>query len=266
MTEPGLRRLSGKIAIITGAGQGIGGATARRFAGEGATVIVAEMNSAAAERTVGDVRSLGGTAESFIGDLCEYRAAADLVDFVLTHFGQLDVLVNNVGGATSLKPYFEWDPQDIVAEMHRSILPTLWCCRAALPHMVERRYGRIVNVGADSARNGLWDRAPYNVGKGGVMALTASIARETAAFGITCNCLSPGYTDTTTDRIVERGIRTAQVSEYLERLNRMQMDITPMARPGTSDEQAAAIAFLASDDVGHITGQVLSSSGGMNMQ
>jgi NAD(P)-dependent dehydrogenase (short-subunit alcohol dehydrogenase family) len=98
------------------------------------------------------------------------------------------------------------------------------------------------------------------------MALTASIARETAAFGITCNCLSPGYTDTTTDRIVERGIRTAQVSEYLERLNRMQMDITPMARPGTSDEQAAAIAFLASDDVGHITGQVLSSSGGMNMQ
>jgi len=90
--------------------------------------------------------------------------------------------------------------------------------------------------------------------------------RETAAFGINCNCLSPGFTDTATDRLVERGIRTAQASEYLQRLNQMQMDITPMSRPATSEEQAAAIAFLASDDVGHITGQVLSSSGGMNMQ
>jgi dihydroxycyclohexadiene carboxylate dehydrogenase len=261
-----MTRLKDKVSIVTGAGQGIGRATARRFAAEGAIVIVAEMNAAAADRTVGDVRAAGAIAESFIGDLSTYAAAEALVEFAVTRFGHLDVLVNNVGGATALKPYHEWDPGDIVAEMNRSILPTLWCCRAALPHMVERKYGRIVNVGADSARNGLWDRAPYNVGKGGVMALTTSIARETAAYGINCNCLSPGFTDTATDRLVERGIRTAKASEYLERLNQMQMDITPMSRPATSEEQAAAIAFLASDDVGHITGQVLSSSGGMNMQ
>lgn len=259
------RRFDGKVAVITGAGQGIGRATARRFAAEGATVVVAEMNSAAADRTVGDVRELGAASEAYIGDLSKYETAAALIDFAVSRFGKLDALVNNVGGATALKPYHEWEPDEIVAEMHRSILPTLWCCRAALPYMIGRGYGRIVNVGADSARNGLWDRAPYNVGKGGVMALTTSIARETATLGINCNCLSPGYTDTATDRIVERGIRTARASEDLERINAMQMQITPMGRPATSDEQAAAIAFLASDDVGHITGQVLSASGGMNM-
>ena len=267
-TDPrGTDRLRGKVCVVTGAGQGIGRATARRLAAEGAVVVVADASAAAAERTVGELRAEGAMAEVFVADLMTWANCAALIDFAVGKFGRIDALVNNIGGATDLKPFHEWDPAVIQDEMNRSILPTLWCCRAALPHMLRQAYGRIVNVGAESARNGLWDRAPYNAGKGAVMALTASIARETAPHGINCNCLSPGPTESERDRLVERGIRTkdAATSPYRVELTRKMMGTVPMNRRGQSEEHAAAIAFLCSDDVGHITGQVLSAGGGMNM-
>jgi NAD(P)-dependent dehydrogenase (short-subunit alcohol dehydrogenase family) len=267
-THPhGKDRLRGKICIVTGAGQGIGRATAHRLAAEGAAVVVADLSDIAAERTVSELRGLGAAAEKFVGDLLVYETCVALIELAVNKFGRLDVLINNVGGATALKPYQEWGPLEIQDEMNRSILPALWCCRAALPHMLKQRYGRIVNVGAESVRNGLWDRAPYNVGKGGVIGLTTSIARETAPFGISCNCVSPGPTETERDRLVERGIRTkeAATSEYRVELSRKLMSTVPMNRRASSEEHAAAIAFMASDDVGHITGQVLSAGGGMNM-
>lgn len=263
----GVDRLRGKICIVTGAGQGIGRATAHRLAAEGAIVVVADLSEPAAERTVSELRAAGARAEGYVGDLLIYASCEKLVNVAIEKFGRLDVLINNVGGATALKPYQDWDPQEIQDEMNRSILPALWCCRAALPHMLKQRYGRIVNVGAESVRNGLWDRAPYNVGKGGVIGLTTSIARETAPYGITCNIVSPGPTETERDRIVERGIRTkeAATSEYRVELSKKLMGTVPMNRRAVSEEHAAAIVFMASDDVGHITGQVLSAGGGMNM-
>lgn len=267
-THPlGTDRLRGKISVVTGAGQGIGRATARRLAHEGAIVVVADMSEVAAERTVSELRAMGATAEKFVGDLLLYEQCAALIQLAVDRFDRIDVLVNNVGGATDLKPYYLWEPQAIQDEMNRSILPTLWCCRAALPFMHAQRYGRIVNVGAESARNGLWDRAPYNAGKGAVIGITTSIAREMGQFGIACNCLSPGPTETERDRLVERGIRTkgGDTTGYRAELFAKMMSIVPMNRRGLSEEHAAAIAFLASDDVGHINGQVVSAGGGMNM-
>jgi len=267
-THPlGTDRLRGKICVVTGAGQGIGRATARRLAHEGGIVVVADMSEVAAERTVGELRAMGATAEKFVGDLMVYENCDALIKLAVDKFGRIDVLVNNVGGATDLKPYYLWEPQAIQDEMNRSILPTLWCCRAALPYMNAQRYGRIVNVGAESARNGLWDRAPYNAGKGAVIGITTSIAREMGPFGISCNCLSPGPTETERDRLVERGIRTkgTDTSAYRAELSAKMMSIVPMNRRGQSEEHAAAIAFLASDDVGHINGQVVGAGGGMNM-
>ncbi len=263
-----LNRLKDKVCIVTGAGQGIGRATARRFAREGATVVVADASAEGAARTFGDLREIGGArGEMFVGDLMTWEGAQALTAFALERLGRVDVLVNNIGGATDLKSFHLWEPDAIVEEMNRSILPTIFCSRAVLPHMVERRFGRIVNVGAESARNGLWDRAPYNAGKGAVLGLTTSIAREYATFGIICNCFSPGPTDTRPDRLVARGIRVrqGQESEYLKEMGKRTLDIVPMGRQATADEQAAGIAFLASDDVGVVTGQNISAGGGMNM-
>ncbi len=262
-----LNRLKDKVCIITGAGQGIGRAAARRFGSEGAAIVIADASQVAAQRTYDDLRQAGVRCEMFVGDLMHWEGAQALMAFTLEKLGRVDVLVNNIGGATDLKPFHLWEPAAIVEEMNRSILPTIYCCRAVLPHMIERSFGRIVNVGAESVRNGLWDRAPYNAGKGAVMGLTTSIARENAQFGIVCNCFSPGPTDTQPDRIVARGIRALQgkETEYFREMTKRTLDIVPMGRQATSDEQAAGIAFLASDDVGHITGQTLSAGGGMNM-
>jgi NAD(P)-dependent dehydrogenase (short-subunit alcohol dehydrogenase family) len=260
-------RLRGRVAIVTGSGRGIGRATARRLAAEGARVVVADIDAGAAKEVAEELRAAGAETLAVVADLSTFAGAEELIQTAIGHFGHVDVLVNNVGGATALKPYAEWAPDEIEREIQRSLLPTAWCTRALLPHLIARGTGRIVNVGAESVRNGLWDRAPYNMAKGAVHALTTSVARETAGLGITCNCVAPAATGRQDDRLARR--RAAEVDErqaaHVAAVNERMMATIPLGRPAEEEEQAAAIAFLASDDASYITGQVLSVNGGSSM-
>ena len=260
-------RLAGKVAVVTGAGQGIGRAVARRLGAEGALVLVCDRSAEGADRTATELDRHGVAVARFVGDMTVYEQAEAMADETLRWQGRIDVLVNAIGGATRFKPYVQWQPDEILVEMHRSILPTLWCTRAVLVHMVANRSGRIVNIGAESVRNGLWDRAPYNVAKGGVHALTTSVAREVSELGITCNCVAPGGTNSAPDRIVARYAPSEDPDEDARRqqLRQRVLSTIPMGRRAEVDEPAAAVAFLASDDASFITGQVLSVNGGSSM-
>jgi NAD(P)-dependent dehydrogenase (short-subunit alcohol dehydrogenase family) len=264
----GARRLEGRTAVITGAGQGIGRATARRMAQEGASVLIADRAAPGAERTCRELREFGAQAATFIGDISTAEAATELMRVSRASLGRIDILVNAAGGSMyGPKLGWEYTPQELVENVQNNLWTTLWCCWAALPHMVEQKSGAIVNLGSNSPRGTM--RLPYAASKGGVFAITTSLALETATLGIRINCVAPHWSVSTDpgDQLVTRipgqapRVGDAQHAETQQLASRHLQNI-PMARPGTREEQAAAITFLASDDASFITGQILSVGGG----
>jgi NAD(P)-dependent dehydrogenase (short-subunit alcohol dehydrogenase family) len=267
----GARRLADKVCVVTGAGQGIGRATAKRLGQEGGKIVVADRVEAGAGRTLSELRENGVDAMQVLVDVSTFAGAHDLMARVVDAYGRVDVLVNNVGGTIWIKPYHLYSEAEVKLELERSLYPTLWCCLAALPIMMRQNGGSIVNLGSQSVR-GLY-RLPYAASKGGILALTKVLAMEYGRHGIRINTLSPGGTDIT-DRITSRGFigagLTADAGNEAERENyrrEMAQDIRnqqALQRRGLPEEQAAAIAFLASDDASFITGQVINCSGGQS--
>ncbi len=255
------RRFEGQSAVVTGAAQGIGRATARRLAAEGARVIVADRAAPQADAVRDEIRAAGGQAEVVLADLETWAGAQQLAAGALAAYGHIDVLVNNVGGTIWARPYWEYAPEEIEKEVQRSLWPTLWTCRAVIPHMVERRAGAIVNVGSTATR-GIY-RVPYTASKGGVHAITVSLAYELAEFGVRVNCIAPGGTDVG-QRAIPRtpAPPTERDQQWMRGVMEQTLRDAFIKRFATPDEQAAAICFLAAPEASYLTGYVLPVSGG----
>ncbi|ROT96185.1 1,6-dihydroxycyclohexa-2,4-diene-1-carboxylate dehydrogenase [Marinobacter sp. R17] len=254
-------RFADKVLLITGAAQGIGRRVAERAAEEGGRLALVDRSDLVHELAA-ELVEKGGEAIALQADLEAWDGANGVVDKALSHFGRIDVLVNNVGGAINFKPFTEFTDAEISAEITRSLMPTLWCCRAVLPTMAEQRGGVIVNV-SSAATRGI-HRIPYSAAKGGVNAITASLAFEYADAGIRVVATAPGGTEAPPRRI-SRGTpeaRTEQEKAWFQAHIDQTLDASLMHRYGTLDEQASAILFLASDDASYITGTVLPVAGG----
>ncbi len=267
----GARRLKDKVCVVTGAGQGIGRATARRLGQEGGKIVVADRVDASATKTVSELCEHGVDATKAIVDLGTFAGAQEMMTQAQKAYGRIDVLVNNVGGTIWIKPYHLYTEEEVKLELERSLFPTLWCCLAVLPIMMVQKSGSIVNVGSQSTR-GLY-RLPYAASKGGILALSKVLAMEYGRYGIRVNTMAPGGTEIT-DRVTPRqsikpGVMADDGAKYAAEgyLREMGEDIRSqqaLRRRGLPEEQAATIAFLASDDASFITGQVINCSGGQS--
>ena len=257
------QRFQDKVVLVTGAAQGIGRGVAMRIAAEGGQVLAVDRSDIVDE-VVAQIQEAGGAAAVAQADLETYAGAQHVVAQCLARFGRIDVLVNNVGGTIWAKPYEHYEEQQIEAEIRRSLFPTLWCCRAVLPHMVERQRGVIVNVSSVATRG--VHRVPYSAAKGGVNALTASLAMEHTRNGIRINATAPGGTDAPPRRVPRNQAPASQPTAietaWYQGVVDQTKDSSLMHRYGTIAEQVAPILFLASDESSYITGSVLAVAGG----
>lgn len=253
-----MQGLKNQTVIVTGGGGGIGSATCRRFAAEGAKVAVFDMNLAAAEKVAADIRTAGGQAAAFACDITQRDQVDAAVAATESQLGPVNVLVNNAGWDV-FKPFVktvsaEWDKLIAI-----NLTGALHMHHAVLPSMVARNYGRIVNIASDAARGGSSGEAVYAACKGGLVALSKTLAREHARHNITVNVVCPGPTDTALLAGVTEGARDP--AKLIEAFR----SAIPLGRLGQPDDLASAIAFFGSDDASFITGQVISVSGGLTM-
>ena len=253
-----MKRFDGKTAVVTGGGGGIGGATCRRLAAEGARVAVFDLNGAAAHQVAEDIRAAGGQAAAFTCDIAHLAQVQQAVADAEQQLGPIAVLVNNAGWDV-FKPFTQTSPADWDKLIAINLTGALNMHFAVLPGMAQRKAGRIVNVASDAARVGSSGEAVYAACKGGLVAFSKTLAREHARHGITVNVVCPGPTDTALLAGVAQG--AAHPDKLIEAFTRA----IPLGRLGQADDLASAIAFLGSDDASFVTGQVLSVSGGLTM-
>lgn len=254
-------RFDGKVVLITGAAQGIGEQTARRISAEGGVLVLADRSELVKE-LANELATAGPETLAVTVDLEHWDDAEAVARQALSTFGRIDVLVNNVGGAINFKPFTEFTDAEIRAEIDRSLMTTLYSCRAALPSMAQRGQGVIVNV-SSAATRGIY-RIPYSAAKGAINAITASLAMEYADTGIRVVATAPGGTQAPPRRISRGTPEPANDTEraWFQAHTHQTIESSLMKRYGTLEEQAAAICFLASDEASYITGTVLPVAGG----
>jgi len=245
--------LDGRIALVTGGSRGIGRAIALELASRGAAVIVNYVNnSRAAEEVVDEIINSGGKAQSFQSDVANFQQASDLIKFTIDTFGGLDILVNNAGITrdTLIMLMSEQDWDDVIAT---NLKGTFNCSKAAVRHMMRKRFGRIINITSVAGQMGNGGQTNYSASKAGQIGFTKALAREIASRNITVNGIAAGF--------IETDIWEGVPDEARE----LVMSLIPLGRKGEAEEIAYTVAFLASEQASYITGQIIGVDGGMAM-
>lgn len=244
--------LSGRVALVTGASQGIGRAVALRLAADGAHVALAARNLEKLGEVAAEIAASGGTAQPFALDMADEDSIKSCAKAVVTHFGKLEILVNNAGItrdvlALRMKRH-DWD--DVI---NTNLTGAFLLTQACMSALLKARWGRVINITSVVGETGQAGQANYAASKAGLIGLTKSLARELAGRSITVNAVAPGYIETAMTAVLNDEQRSAMTSQI------------PLARAGSDRDIAGAVAFLASEDASYITGHTLDVNGGMYM-
>lgn len=242
--------LTGRVALVTGAGQGIGLAIARRLATAGASVAIADVNEPGAREAAHGVVAEGMAATAFVCDVSKRNSVEHMVDDVLTKYGHIDILVNNAGIDLPHVPIQEQTDDYWNQIIAVNLTGVFHCCRAVIPHMIERKTGRIVNISSIAGMEGRPNQVSYCSSKAGVVGLTKALAREVAQHNIFVNTITPALIVTP----LSSKIPPEEIKKFIEPI--------PLSRPGKPEEVAAVVHWLASDEASFTTGAVFNVTGG----
>lgn len=242
--------LTGKNAIVTGAGQGIGRAIAIRLANAGADVAILDLDLTSARNVSKEIENLGKQALPIQADVSQSNDVNDAVNTVISKFGSVDILVNNAGIAGRTLPLTELEESDWNAVLGVNLTGVFLCCKAVIAPMIAQDYGRIVNVASIAGKEGNPTMIPYSVSKAGVICLTKALAKEVTGYNIRVNAVSPAVIETP----IMDGMAQTTIDYMVSKI--------PLGRIGKPEEVASVVNFLASDEVSFVTGQCYDVSGG----
>ena len=258
-------KLKDQVAIVTGGGRGIGRAIALRFAAEGAAVTLAATGRDGLEATAKEIRAQAGRALVAVTDVADEAAVMSMVSATVREFGRLDILINNSGIAGPTSPVIEMDRAGWDRTLAVNVTGACLCAKHALPHMIQRKSGRIVNITSIAGRIGYALRSPYAVSKWGMIALTRSLALETGEHGITVNAIAPGAVRGERIEAVVKA-RAAALNRRPEDIEReFFIDSTALKRIVEPEEIAAAALYFCSEEARNVTGETLAVSAGFRL-
>ena len=248
-----MKRFENKIVLVTGAGRGIGASIAKRFASEGAEVIVNYSgNDEAAQKTVDEITATGGQAQKYKCSVNDSESVKVMIDEIIKKFGRIDILVNNAG-ITKDGLMLRMTDEDFDRVIDVNLKGTFNCTKYVSKYMLKQKSGKIINISSVVGLSGNAGQGNYSASKAGIIGITKSAAKELSSRGITVNAVAPGYVDTDMTKVLSDNIR----NEILKNI--------PLQRMGNVEDISNCVAFLASEDASYITGQVISVDGGMHI-